>query len=117
MIRTLTHAQAEDLYDWLRLIPPFRAWKLPPGEQVEFSITGHRDRGGHFQAPNKIVLSMNGLHTYMDVIEALAHEMIHYHLHLIGKCDNHGPNFKRVARRVCNSMGLNLRDFLEGQEQ
>ena len=113
----------EACYAWLRITPPFRAWKLPHPDDVEFFITAHRDRAAHYRGLDEagkgrhthpeIAVSINGVKHYWHMVEALAHELVHFHLDRIGKCDDHGPNFKRCARKVCRYFGFAERDFVD----
>lgn len=115
----ITPEMVEACYEWLRLTPPFRAWKLPSGDGVEFRVTGHRDRSAHFRAslhPDvapEIATSVNGLHDYSQFVQAVAHELVHFYLDRRGMDDNHGPNFLKAARRVCKHFGWEEKDFVD----
>lgn len=113
MIR-LTPAMLESAYEWLRTTAPFRAWKLPHADDLVFKVTLHRDRGGHFRdsIPPEIAISANGIDAYQHLHEAMAHEMIHFYLDRRGTCDLHGPNFQKVAKRVCKYHGFDYDKFI-----
>jgi predicted SprT family Zn-dependent metalloprotease len=105
-------------YDFLRATPPFKRWKLPPPEFVEFSVNKAADTHGDY------VLSANGTHRIRlsetlightaSLMCVMAHEMIHLHQAEAGTLRpkaHHGAEFKRLAARVCKLHGFDPKAF------
>ena len=116
MTLPLTPAVLEAAYAYLRATPPFKGWKLPEADAVEFAVTRHRDRmADHttycYTLDHVIRASTYHIKTTNDLIEAVAHEMIHQHMtrnHTDTKCE-HNAEFKRLAARVCKVHGWDIR--------
>lgn len=103
-------------YDYLVTTPPFKNWKLPASEEVEFRVTLHRDRyGDHNEIPCKadhcIRVSAKNVATTDGLLSTMAHEMVHMRLVSIKARDGHGANFLRVAKQVCRVHGWDLKTF------
>lgn len=106
-------------YDYLRQTPPFRSKKLPESDDLEFRVTRHKDRYGHYddrdgKTPWKnIAVSEVHVKTAAIMLEVLAHEMVHVALHTAGAKDwgDHGGSFKRLAARVCAAHGFDPLTF------
>ena len=113
----LTPALLEGAYELLRLTPPFRRWKLPHADDLEFRITNHVDRFGHYDDRNgraiaNIAVSARHIKTLKSLFELLAHEMVHLHLHRQGKkWDTHGRSFQRFADQVCRHHEFDRSEF------
>lgn len=108
----------EQAYEYFRSTRPFKGWKLPPGDDVEFFVLAARDRGAHYRGPQapgskpELGVSINGVGNYLELLEALAHEMIHFHLDRIGgEAVLHGPDFICCARLVCRRHGFDFKEF------
>lgn len=106
-------------YDFLRLTAPFNKLKLPESDDLEFRVTRHKDRFGHFddrdgKAPWKnIAISEIFVKSCPDLTATLSHEMCHVALHVGGdpNWDKHGQAFKSLARRVCKVHGFSFDTF------
>lgn len=113
----LTPALLENSYELLRLTPPFKRWKLPHADDLEFRVTNHADRFGHYddrdgKAIPNIAVSSRHVKTLLGLFELLAHEMCHLYLHRQGrKWEHHGPSFQRLADQVCRHHGFNREQF------
>lgn len=108
----LTPALMEATYDLLRMTPPFKRWKLPPGEEIKFLVTCHDDRHGHFTTHvrwkhPRIGMSVVYVKTLQQLTETMAHEMVHLKQWLMDGekwNDNHdGKQFCRMADQVCRA--------------
>ena len=108
-------------YEYLRATPPFKAWKLPHADEVEFSVTKHRDHeGGHTTYCNKpnehiIYVSSYYIKSTPDLMECLGHEMIHMRQDLTktgGKVRaKHNAEFNKLNARFCKLHGLETEVF------
>ena len=103
MHRTL--AQVEAAYELLRTLPPFRGWHLPPGDDVEFHLTRHRDRVADHRFENgthKIRISLCYDASVDDLLRVLAHEACHMRQAIVAPRDSslHGRRFERHAAAV-----------------
>lgn len=105
------------IYDLLRGTKPFKAWKLPPGEEVEFHVVHMR---GQDQADCQKVggrhiirLASNKHHTLAPAIATMAHEMVHMHLDMAYPRDkaHHGSRFRKHANIVCRYHGFDRGQF------
>lgn len=121
MTMALTPEILESCYAFLATTPPFKGWRMPPPDEVEFIVS--RDptvrgkyeqyiRGRNIGTCCISISEVNNGHTF-NVIRTMAHEMTHLHLDRIGKADagEHGANFKRAAARVCKFHGFDPKDF------
>lgn len=109
-----SHLEAD--YDCLRRFPPFLHWKLPPAEEVHFSVTKAKDRMGSY------CLKENGHHIsassdkvgHVDTLaRLLAHEMIHLAQEVAGAAwrYQHNADFKRRAALVAKYHGLDPKEL------
>lgn len=97
----------EAIYELLRMTPPFRGWKLPHADDVEFHV---RKMKGQTQADccwngnrHVIRIASNKHATLAATIATMAHEMVHLHLDRAYPNDraHHGRRFNRLADLVC----------------
>lgn len=128
----LTPEVLEAAYEFLRITSPFKGWSLPHADDLEFRVTRHADRWGHFDdgesearalgkskpkaSPRPYTcIAVSEIHVTNSLIllETMAHEMCHLHQHLIGSkaWPHHGPQFRALARRVCQVHGFKLETF------
>ena len=111
----LTPAILRAAYTFLRCTPPFRSWRLPPGDAVKFHVTRHRDREGDHGVENGVhILRVSGRvigHTNSLLI-VMAHEMIHMHQEAQKVRAAHNPEFVRMAHRVCRYHGWDEKIFV-----
>ena len=103
-------------YDYLRTTPPFRRWKLPPSESVEFHVTRHLDRTGDCEtgpAGNDPVIRISAalIGWTASLMATMAHEMVHIHLDRKGVRAHHGADFRRCAAQVCRHHGFDPKLF------
>ena len=114
MTLPLDPAMLEAAYEYLRATPPFRRWKLPPGEQIEFHVIASRAlRGrcvGRGQA-HSIAISAGTIGHTDSLMMAMAHEMIHVRDNLAGVRAHHGASFARGAAQVCRFHGFDPKLF------
>lgn len=116
----LTPAILAAAYSYLRETLPFRRWKLPPADEVEFAVTAHRDREGdhttyHRTLDHVIRISEHHIRTTQALMICMAHEMIHARQErekTAPQRPGHNSEFKRLATRVCYEHGWKLEDFL-----
>lgn len=117
----LTPAMLAGAYEYLRTTPPFRTWKLPHADEVEFHITLHRDRyGDHNEIPRPVEhcirASAHNVKTTLSLLELMAHEMIHGYQDVVRKTGSkrtpHNAEFKRLAKRVCKIHGFKYEGFV-----
>jgi len=110
----ITPVLLEAAYEFLRRTPPFNKWGLVPGEIVVFKVT----RNAHVQGDHVLV---KGVHTIRvssrktgsthNLIELMAHEMVHAKCDREGVRAEHGAEFKRRARVVCKAHGFDEKNF------
>lgn len=97
----------ERAYELLRTTLPFRRWKLPHADDVEFHVTAHKDRyGDHISygggKMHRVRISLPANPTLRDLIETMAHEMCHMRQRRTRlKSASHGKIFQRLADLVC----------------
>lgn len=103
----ITPALVEANYELLRLTPPFRGWKLPAPDDVEFRVDGSIEcRGWYIFKDGKHILSISHRNqsTLQELTKTVAHEMIHVHEQNANACRPdvaHSWRWKRWARSVC----------------
>jgi hypothetical protein len=111
----ITPEMMEASYELLRTTLPFRRWKLPHADQIDFAVLVTRERFGHYRAykdgtGHEIAVSTK-VKTLHMMTEVIAHEMVHLRQELLRHRDNHGKHFKRLASLVCRRHGWNLATF------
>ena len=118
MTLPLTPATLVAAYEYLRTTPPFRGWKLPHADEVEFRVTRHRDREADHEVKRRtdhiIRVSANNIGTSDALVQALAHEMIHAYQDGVARTGTramHNTEFKRLATRVCKVHGWKTEGF------
>jgi len=105
----LTKELLRGTYDFLRLTPPFKKWKLPPGELVDFRVTRNATvHGDHLlrKGQHRIRVSSKKVGATRTLLELMAHEMVHVKCDREGVRSEHGAAFKRAARTVCRYHGF-----------
>lgn len=101
-------------YDFLRHTPPFKKWKLPPGEVVEFIATrSNTVSGDHLlhDGIHRIRISSKKVGATDTLIALMAHEMVHVKCDRDGITSEHGAEFQRCAKSVCKYHGWDLANF------
>ena len=112
----LTPDMLEASYELLRTTRPFRAWRLPAGDDVEFHVYGGKDRSADYTKTatgHRIRVNANWCGTLEKLIRAMAHEMCHMHLAIDcpGDQAHHGKRFQACAARVCAHHVFDLKAF------
>lgn len=110
----LTKELLRGTYDFLRLTPPFKKWKLPPGEIVIFKVTRSPTvTGDHllYKGQHTIRVSAKKVGSTQTLIELMAHEMVHVKCDREGVKTEHGFHFKGAACLVCKYHGFDEASF------
>lgn len=102
----LTPAMLESAYELLRQTPPFRRWKLPHPDDLEFRATPLVDNDqGELRKKSDgsycITVNPNRHKTLWATIMTLAHEMAHIRQEQLGRRDHHGASFQKLADQIC----------------
>jgi hypothetical protein len=107
----------EATYRRLLTTLPFRRWKLPHPDKIDFVVSLHRDRCAHHRAyadksgRHEIAISARKVKTLAFLDECMAHEMVHIRQDQLGMRDEHGAGFKGLAKLVCRRHGWNHATF------
>lgn len=108
----LTPEALEKMYECLRAQLPFRRWKLPHADCVEFRATAIPDAGAHRGGdPHVITVSSKHNETFFEAMMTLAHELCHQAEDIAGKPVGHGAGFKRRAKAVSKALGVKEKDI------
>lgn len=117
----LTPAMLESAYELLRTTPPFNKWKLPESDAVEFhvkTLSGCVAKYNMLSGDTKhrISLCAESSSSLLDVLEHMAHEMVHLHqrahsVRSISQSATHGYHFKRLAAQVCRRLAFDPATF------
>ncbi len=116
----LTPEILEAAYEFLRNTPPFKGWKLPVGDEVEFTVTLLRDREGDHTtyrgtSDHVIRVSSNKIGHTASLVVVMAHEMIHAK-QAVAKTftanAEHNAEFRRLAKSVCKLHGFDPKTFV-----
>ena len=110
-------------YEYLRTTPPFKRWKLPHADEVEFRVMWHRGRAGDHEVDHRktvkhvIRVSDRTVNTTDGLLEVMAHEMVHAYQDGIVRTGSrrvdHNKEFTRLSARVCKAHGWQLSLFVE----
>jgi len=118
MTLRLTPEMLATAYEFLRASAPFRAWRLPESDDVEFHVIGARDRRGHYCSGDgvlhRIAISAANVGHSETLIRTIAHEMVHLHQReqrLETPNTEHNAEFWHLARLVCIHHGFDPRAF------
>jgi hypothetical protein len=105
----------EATYEYLRSMPPFRRWKLPPGNKIKFRVSNSDGNAGLHEVYSNgdQVLSVSGKRVgHLNlVIQTVAHEMVHVYHHKLKLKAAHGADFRRHAALICRKMGFDPKAF------
>jgi hypothetical protein len=118
MTLPLTPDIIEAAYEFLRVTPPFKGWRLPPGDDVVFHVCGSKWMGYYCReiatGLHHISLSAKRVGHTNTVFHVMAHEMIHLH-QAVAKTETanteHNAEFNRLARQVCRLHGWDWKEF------
>jgi hypothetical protein len=116
MTLPLTPHMLAAAYDFLRECPPFKRWRLPESDAIEFKVASAR---GHYgwqvtrPGGNLIAISANAVGHTDSLLFVLAHEMLHLRQSLKKTCTHseHNAEFRRVAHRICHIHGWDEKGF------
>lgn len=114
MIRP-TPRQLRAVYEVFRALPPFCGWRLPPADQVRFTVTSRKGEYGRYEwnGGHHISVSRRNVQHFHSLALTMAHEMLHLKQR-ITKTDNryqHNAEFMRLAKRVCLTLGFDSKGF------
>jgi len=112
----LTPDMLEATYELLRTTPPFRGWKLPPGDEVEFRVSAHAAYYGEYQwrgTCHRITISARYASQLSSMMRTMAHEMIHLHQRIActENKNQHNARFRRIAAMVSRLHGFDPASF------
>lgn len=114
----MTPDMLEASYRLLLTSLPFRRWRLPHPDRIEFCVTPHKDRIAHHRAycapqlgDHEIGISAHHVRDLHALNQAMAHEMVHIRQDQLGMRDQHGAGFTRLAALVCRRHGFDLAKF------
>ena len=111
----LTPHMMAGMYDYLRSTPPFKWWRLPSSEEVQFHVTKHRDMFGDHCISDKgehvYRVSAAAVGTTDALARVMAHEMCHAYCDRKGVRSIHGAEFNKAADRVCRYHGFDRKLF------
>jgi hypothetical protein len=108
-------------YEFLRVTPPFRGWKLPHANDVEFVVSRHRTHVAYHRGlrrktrSHEIGISEICVGHTETLLRAMAHEMIHqYQQRARSETPHteHNAEFLKLARQVCRYHGWDEKEFL-----
>ena len=113
------HDTMVDAYDLLRGTLPFRRWKLPHSDDVEFHcvpLAGNAQAEHYVRSDNeRHVFRLNPKRhgTIFSVLQTMAHEMCHMREYQLGSRRKgcHGALFNRLADQVCRIHGFDRGQF------
>lgn len=105
----------EAVYELIRILPPFKGYKLPPADDIEFRVFDRdhtRDWAVYEAFPRRISVN-NAKHGQLNpLIGSIMHECLHLH-----QCLNRGGEvghdewFNRTAKRICRLYGYDTKTF------
>jgi len=123
----VTPESCRAVYDYLRTTLPFRRWKLPLSDEVEFRITKDSEKYGSVVYPSREGHKIRPIIEISDhlcwctdlLIRTMAHEMVHLQQFNLdgwqvvekGKEYGHGEDFQKMAKLICRRHGFNPETF------
>jgi hypothetical protein len=112
----LTPDMMERAYDYLRETPPFKAWRMPESDDLDFHVLAtpriHGDCG-YDKGRVFIRLSTAMVGCTLNLIATMAHEMIHAEQwrRKVKARNDHDAFFRRAADRACSWHGFDRKTF------
>lgn len=104
-------------YELLRATPPFRGWRLPHADNVQFVVTGNAVTAGYCRSTynrdfpgqwvHEIGMSSKMVKRTHNVLEVMAHEMVHEYCDRRGVKGHHGAEFQKRCGQVAKYHGFN----------
>ncbi len=110
----ITSDDLSKIYDLLVVLPPFKSLNLPCSATVAFEVNRSRMMQGEYDGdPHTIKVSSFFCETWNDVIETVAHEMVHLVCERSGHHNHpdHDKQFRKLAREVCKQFGWKVESF------
>lgn len=107
-------------YEFLRLTPPFKGWRMPVGDSVEFHVTDSKRLSGCYtlnptdKCDHRICISQRHCKHTDQLLITMMHEMVHLREFTTGQRkpeSPHGPKFKKLAEQVCKQHGIKPQTF------
>lgn len=120
MALRLTPRMLEAAYEYLRTTPPFRGWKLPHADDIEFKVTRQMYPQAFYEKycyTDHHIIAMSDVrigHT-VNVMDVMAHEMIHLRQEITKTTTantEHNAEFDRLSRVVCRHHGFDPKNFI-----
>jgi len=117
MLPNLTPEQVYSCYEFMRTMPPFCQYKMPPGDEIEFQVVKDRRLfGWHKMIKGRhiVAISKNGIGFTSSLIFFVSHEMIHLLQAERGTDTNsiHNAEFRKIAKTVCRLNGFDYKAFI-----
>ena len=115
----VTTRRLRAVYAFLQHMPPFERWDLPAVGTIRFEILRDSDAGEYFvddRDRHHIAVNADTHITLLQMVETVAHEMVHLRQDLLGKLpeiktEKHNQEFRRLARVVCRNLGFDVQRF------
>lgn len=112
----LTPSMLYAAYELLRVTPPFRAWRLPRGHEIEFHVSvsaGVRGEAAKLTDGYRITISSVLIGTLHSLLYTMAHEMLHVHQFIAktATAKAHNRQFDKLAARICRIQRWDEKDF------
>lgn len=113
----VTDERVREAYLFLRGIPPFSRWNLPPASECIFGLLlGESHHAEYIRDGKHFILVNADTHiTLTDHLMSVAHEMVHLRQELLGRlpihADGHNTEFRRMAKQICAATGWDLQKF------
>lgn len=101
-------------YNLLKVTPPFRRWKLPLADEVEFHVRKFEHCADCvWGGENYIIRVSEKRHGRLALlVETLAHEMCHIKQHFDAPRErDHGRRWRQLADQVCRQHGFDRKTF------
>jgi len=103
-------------YALLQTSKPFSGWRLPPQDEVRFTVSESKDRRGEYVcdgADHHIYISAKLVGSFHELLTTMAHEMCHLRQEIAHPNDkaHHGARFHKYADQVCKAHGFDRKAF------
>jgi len=112
-----TPVNVASAYEMLRDLHPFKRWKLPHADLVEFrtdmrkEVFAEHNYRSRERKPPLIRLSLVNIDHLDTFLRSIAHEMVHLAQVVNGEREGHGDTFTRRAKTVCKHFGWDYKAF------
>lgn len=118
MALRLTPEMLEAAYELLRTTPPFRRWRLPHADEIEFRVTRLANEFAHYLAlpgrRHRIAVAEIAIERIESLALHMAHEMVHLkqQLERSSTRNQHNARFVELSRQVCRHHGFEFKRFV-----